>query len=82
MARLLGVRNIRVNAVAPGVTMSPATKAVVPESIIDVLAGASALNSTLEPEDLTGLVVFLASDESTKMTGQLLINDAGSWFSG
>jgi NAD(P)-dependent dehydrogenase (short-subunit alcohol dehydrogenase family) len=82
MARLLGVRNIRVNAVAPGVTMSPATKAVVPEPIIDVLAGASALNSTLEPEDLTGLVVFLASDESSKMTGQLLINDAGSWFSG
>ncbi len=82
MAKVLGVRNIRVNAVAPGVTMSPATKAVVPETIIDVLAGASALNSTLEPEDLTGLVVFLASDESSKMTGQLLINDAGSWFSG
>jgi len=82
MAQILGVKNIRVNAVAPGVTMSPATKAVVPEPIIDALAAASALHTTLEPEDMTGIVVFLASDESTKMTGQVLINDAGTWFSG
>jgi 3-oxoacyl-[acyl-carrier protein] reductase len=82
MAQLLGPRNIRVNAIAPGVTMSPATKAVVPEVYVDALVGASALQTTLDPEDLTGLAVFLASDESAKMTGQLLVNDAGSWFSG
>jgi 3-oxoacyl-[acyl-carrier protein] reductase len=82
MAQLLGPRNIRVNAIAPGVTMSPATKAVVPEAFVDALVGASALRTTLDPSDLTGLAVFLASDESAKMTGQLLINDAGSWFAG
>ena len=82
MAQLLGVRNIRVNAVAPGVTMSPATKAVVPQEIIDSITSATALKSTLEPEDMTGVVVFLASDDSSKMTGQILINDAGSWFTG
>jgi 3-oxoacyl-[acyl-carrier protein] reductase len=82
MARVLGARNIRVNAVCPGVTMSPATKAVVPEMIIDRLADAAALHSTLEPEDMTGVVAFLASDDSRKMTGQTLINDAGTWFSG
>jgi NAD(P)-dependent dehydrogenase (short-subunit alcohol dehydrogenase family) len=82
MAQQLGPRGIRVNAVCPGVTMSPATKAVVPEPIIDALRNASVLNSTLEPEDMTGVVVFLASDESAKMTGQVLINDAGTWFSG
>jgi NAD(P)-dependent dehydrogenase (short-subunit alcohol dehydrogenase family) len=82
MAQLLGPRGIRVNSVCPGVTMSPATKAVVPEAIVDTLRAASALNSTLEPEDMTGVVVFLASDESSKMTGQVLINDAGTWFSG
>ena len=36
----------------------------------------------VEPEDMTGVVLFLASDESSKMTGQVLINDAGTVFSG
>jgi NAD(P)-dependent dehydrogenase (short-subunit alcohol dehydrogenase family) len=82
MAQMLGSRNIRVNAVCPGVTMSPATKAVVPEPIVESLVQTSLLKSTLEPEDMTGVVLFLASDESSKMTGQVLINDAGTWFSG
>lgn len=81
MAMALGVKGIRVNAVAPGVTMSPATKAVVPESVIDTITASTALRTTLEPEDMTGVVLFLASDESSKMTGQILINDAGAWFS-
>jgi 3-oxoacyl-[acyl-carrier protein] reductase len=81
MAQTLGVKGIRVNAVAPGVTMSPATKSVVPENVIDVITASSALGTTLEPEDMTGVVVFLAADESSKMTGQILINDAGAWFS-
>jgi len=62
--------------------MSPATKAVVPQDIIDTLVDVSLLGTTLEPEDMTGLIVYLASDESAKMTGQVLINDAGTWFSG
>jgi 3-oxoacyl-[acyl-carrier protein] reductase len=82
MAQILGTRGIRANSVCPGVTMSPATKAVVPQPIIEALATAAALGTTLEPEDMTGVIVFLASDESSKMTGQVLINDAGTWFSG
>jgi NAD(P)-dependent dehydrogenase (short-subunit alcohol dehydrogenase family) len=80
MAQLLGSRGIRVNAVCPGVTMSPATKAVVPRQIIEELVESSILGTTLEPEDMTGLIVYLASNESSKMTGQVLINDAGTWF--
>jgi NAD(P)-dependent dehydrogenase (short-subunit alcohol dehydrogenase family) len=82
MAQLLGNRGIRVNAVCPGMTMSPAGKAVVPDIIAESLAQTSLLGTTLEPEDMTGLIVYLASDESSKMTGQVLINDAGTWFSG
>ena len=62
--------------------MSPATKAVVPAPIVESLVQTSLLKSTLEPEDMTGVVVFLASDESSKMTGQVLINDAGTWLGG
>ena len=82
MAMLLGQRGIRVNAVCPGITMSPAAKAVVPEPIVETLIQASALGTTLEPDDMTGIVVHLASDESSKMTGQVLVNDAGTWFTG
>jgi 3-oxoacyl-[acyl-carrier protein] reductase len=82
MAQLLGSRNIRVNSVCPGITMSPATKAVVPEVIAQSLIDTSLLGTALQPEDMTGLIVFLAADESSKMTGQVLINDAGTWFSG
>ena len=80
MAQMLGRRGIRVNAVCPGVTMSPATKAVVPPEIVKALVDQSILGTSLEPDDMTGVVVFLASDESSKMTGQVLINDAGTWF--
>jgi NAD(P)-dependent dehydrogenase (short-subunit alcohol dehydrogenase family) len=82
MAQMLGRRGIRVNAVCPGVTMSPATKAVVPPAIVQSLVDNSLLGTALEPEDMAGLIVFLACDESSKMTGQVLINDAGTWFSG
>lgn len=81
-AQTLGPRNIRVNAVCPGVTMSAATKAVVPEMIVGRLAEVAALRTALEPEDMTGVVAFLASDDSRMMTGQTIINDAGTWFSG
>ena len=82
MAQLLGQRGIRVNAVCPGITMSPAAKAVVPTEIVDALVDGAALHTALQPEDMTGLIVYLASDESSKMTGQVLINDAGTVFSG
>ena len=54
MAQLLGNRGIRVNAVCPGITMSPAAKAVVPGMVVDDLVRASLLHTTLEPEDMTG----------------------------
>ena len=82
MAKQGGGHGIRVNAIAPGVTMSEATKRVVPDAFVDALAGASAMRRSLEPSDLTGTAVFLASDDSALMTGQTLVVDAGVIMNG
>ncbi len=82
MAKQGGGHNIRVNAIAPGVTMSEATKKVVPDAFVGALTGASAMRRALEPPDLTGTAVFLASDDSALMTGQTLVVDAGVIMNG
>jgi len=77
MAGALGPWGINVNAIAPGVTMTEATKRIVPEEMASALVMFSALRKALEPEDLTGTAVFLASDDSNLMTGQVLVVDGG-----
>ena len=77
MAGALGPWGINVNAIAPGPTLSEATKKVVPEQIMNMLVGQSALRKPLQPDDLTGTAVFLASDDSDLMTGQVLVVDGG-----
>ena len=76
-AGALGVWGINVNAICPGVTMTEATKSVVPPEILKSIVGATALKRALEPEDLTGTAVFLASNDSDLMTGQVLVVDGG-----
>ena len=82
MARQAGSLGIRVNAIAPGVTMSEATKKIVPEFALTGLKESAPLGTTLEPEDLAGTAVYLASDDSRLMTGQTLVVDAGVWMNG
>jgi NAD(P)-dependent dehydrogenase (short-subunit alcohol dehydrogenase family) len=77
MAAALGRYNIRVNAIAPGLTMSEATQKIVPGFIMERLTEATALKRPLDPADLTGTAVYLASDDSALMTGQVLVVDAG-----
>jgi len=82
MARQAGPLGIRVNAIAPGVTMSEATKKIVPDFAIEGLEKGAPLGSTLQPDDLTGTAVYLASEDSRLMTGQTLVVDAGVWMNG
>ena len=77
MAMQGGPSGIRVNAIAPGVTMTDATKKVVPPPFAEQLRQEAALGSSLDPRDLTGTAVYLASEDSRMMTGQTLIVDAG-----
>ncbi len=82
MAKTLGPYNIRVNAIAPGLTMSEATKKVVPPVLIERLTEEAALHRALEPEDLAGAALFLVSDDSALITGQVLVVDAGVIMAG
>jgi NAD(P)-dependent dehydrogenase (short-subunit alcohol dehydrogenase family) len=77
MAGQLGQYNITVNCICPGVTMTEATKKVVPDFYINGLTAQTAMKKTLEPEDLTGACVFFASDDAQFVTGQVLVVDGG-----
>ena len=77
MAGYLGPWGINVNAICPGLTMTEAAKRIVPEDMMAMLPMMTALKRTLEPKDLTGTAVFLASEDSDLMTGQVLVVDAG-----
>ncbi len=77
MAAQLGKHNITVNCIAPGVTMTEATKKVVPEHFIPMIQFMTAMRTTLQPEDITGSAVFFASDDARLVTGQVLCVDAG-----
>lgn len=77
MAAQLGAWNITVNCIAPGVTMTEATKKIVPDMFIQSMTATTAMKSTLEPEDLAGAAVFFASDDAKFVTGQTLVVDGG-----
>jgi 3-oxoacyl-[acyl-carrier protein] reductase len=77
MAAQLGQYGITVNCIAPGVTMTEATKRVVPEMFIGGMTAMTAMKQTLEPEDLAGAAVFFASDDARLCTGQTLVVDGG-----
>lgn len=79
MAKELGPDNVRVNVLAPGVTMTDATFGHFDDAQ-SYGAGRAALKRNAEVEDITGAALYLASDLSAFMTGQTLIVDGGKQF--
>ena len=86
MARELGAHNIIVNSLAPGYTQSEASKKIQknrqdggidPEQI---QMQRRCLKRSEGPQDLVGTAIFLASDMSNFITGQLILCDGGSSF--
>ena len=67
LARELGPMGIRVNAVAPGIT--------VPKEVIDPMIARIPLRRLGQPEDIANAFVFLASDEAAYITGVVLSVD-------
>lgn len=78
LAREFGPDRIRVNALAPGWVLTQKQKElwVTPEGLAAHL-DRQCLKDTLSPEDITGGVLFLASQSSKMMTGQALVIDGG-----
>ena len=74
LARELGCDNIRVNAVAPGITRTDMVAAL-PEAVIKPLIATIPLGRVGEPEDIANAFVFLASDEASYITGVVLSVD-------
>ena len=74
LARELGPKGIRVNAVAPGITETDMMKAV-PKEIIDPMIARIPLRRLGQPEDIANAFVFLASEEAGYITGVVLSVD-------
>ena len=79
ISRELGEFNINVNTIAPGFTMSDASINMdgMPPGMDNMIAQQTALRRNEMPEDLVGAAIFLASDASDFITGQLLNVDGG-----
>jgi NAD(P)-dependent dehydrogenase (short-subunit alcohol dehydrogenase family) len=80
LAREVGDAGIRVNAIAPGYTETDYLKENPqdPQEMRKAIVASRCIKRTEVPEDLTGTVVFLASDESDFITGQTINVDGGS----
>jgi NAD(P)-dependent dehydrogenase (short-subunit alcohol dehydrogenase family) len=82
MARELGPDHIRVNAVAPSAVMTEGTEEFFGEKFEKaktVIAANQLIPRNLETEDLTGTIIYLASDASRFLSGQTHMVDGGSW---
>ncbi len=77
LARELGKKNIRVNAVLPGVTRTDMVAALPPELVARVSATIP-LGRVGEPEEVANAFVFLASDKASYITGALLSVDGAN----
>ncbi len=63
---------VRVNAVAPSLAMHPFLKKVMDEDVLDDLVTKEAFGRAAEPWEVANVIVFLASDYSSYMTGEII----------
>jgi NAD(P)-dependent dehydrogenase (short-subunit alcohol dehydrogenase family) len=76
-AAQLGRHGITVNCIAPGVVDTEGTRKTVPAELLQKLGQDQPIPGVIQAEDLTGAVVFFASDEARYVTGQILVISGG-----
>ena len=79
VARELGKFNVNVNAVAPGMTETEMA-ADLPREWLDRALGETVLGRLAKPEDIANVVVFLASDRSRHVTGEVINVSGGQYM--
>jgi NAD(P)-dependent dehydrogenase (short-subunit alcohol dehydrogenase family) len=72
-----GKQGVRVNTIVPGLIITDAVRAHLTERMLAGLGRATLTPFVGEPDDVANLVVFLASDESRYITGQMIAIDGG-----
>ena len=77
LAVALGQYNVRVNAIAPGITLTDRVKEKLSPALITQFTQGVPLRRAAEPEDHLGPALFLASDASTFITGCVISSDGG-----
>jgi NAD(P)-dependent dehydrogenase (short-subunit alcohol dehydrogenase family) len=78
LASTLGARGIRVNAVAPGVVETGMLNFTTTDLGRDDALGMQALKRLAQPDDIGGVIAFLASDNARWITGDIIHVDGGS----
>jgi 3-oxoacyl-[acyl-carrier protein] reductase len=76
LAKELGSRNVRANVVAPGYVKTQLTD-VLPEEATAAMLQQTPLGRLGEPEDVARAVRFLASEEASFVTGEVMLVDGG-----
>lgn len=81
LSRELGRYSVRVNSIAPSAVLTEGTAEFFGERrerALEVIAGAQSIRRNLDPSDVAGTVLFLASDASAFVTGQTIMVDGGT----
>jgi len=73
-----GIRGVRCNAVAPGMTVTPALLEAFPPPLRKCVEDETLRDRLGAPEDIAEAVAFLASDAARNITGQVLVADGGA----
>jgi NAD(P)-dependent dehydrogenase (short-subunit alcohol dehydrogenase family) len=79
MAKELGRRGITVNAIAPGFTLTEASKGLLDDAA-SYGVDRGALRRASQPEDIVGAALYLAGPDSGFVTGQTMVVDGGRQF--
>ena len=77
MAKELAVYSIRVNAIAPGLTETDMMRASTPGDVLASTLERTCMKRVGRPEEIANAVLFLSSDKSSYITGQVLRVDGG-----